>query len=78
MKNRRIISKHTDTVLQGDKVAETQTHLPQCVHEDSHTATAIHRCTHTKPRVDGGIKQKINTAAKLRDNGRLVQEAHTQ
>lgn len=51
-----IMSKHTDTVPQKDKVAETRTHLQPRACVVTHIQWYI--CEHTTQRVDRGIKQK--------------------
>lgn len=42
MRNRRVTSKHTDTVLQEDDVAEEQTDTPAATCADRHTPTVAH------------------------------------
>lgn len=78
MKNRRIMSKHKGRVLHKGNIVEIQTLQQPCALEITPTAWCMYTSMWTHRALGRWrIKQKINTAAKLGDNGRLVQEEQT-
>lgn len=77
-KGRRIMSEHTYSPAEGQSHGDTVTPAAMCMMSiEKHTEVCMHTHTWSWGCIEGS-NTKINTAAKLGDNGWLVQEEQTQ